>query len=183
MIWSTAMEDAVHAWIVSGSGLAADHVIWSDRGPLPSGPYISMRLLSIESVSRDAIRSATDGDDIVHSLSGPRQATLELTAFSAAAVGPEQGVVILDRVFAARELPSVSLLLRAANLGVGRRGRTRLFSGTRSGMFDPRAIVEIQLHTTSEISEVGSAIERVRLTTTTAETGDVETWVPEEPPP
>lgn len=40
-----AIEDALQAWIVAGSGLASDHVTWGGQtAPRPTGEFISMRL-------------------------------------------------------------------------------------------------------------------------------------------
>lgn len=41
----TTIEDAIQSWIVTGSGLASDHVIWAAQGaPRPVGEFIDMRL-------------------------------------------------------------------------------------------------------------------------------------------
>jgi len=51
--WTT-VEDAIQAWIVAGSGLAADHVIWSDQGgPRPVGQYVAMRVSILANRGRD----------------------------------------------------------------------------------------------------------------------------------
>lgn len=49
-----ALEDAIHAWIVAGSGLAAGQVIWyGQNGPAPSGTYITVRMRSIRPTGND----------------------------------------------------------------------------------------------------------------------------------
>lgn len=51
-----AVEDAIQAWMVAGSGLAADHVIWTQQtAPRPTGEYIAMRLSGPMGVGRDWI--------------------------------------------------------------------------------------------------------------------------------
>lgn len=51
--WTT-VEDAIHAWVAAGSGLAATSVVWeAQQGPRPAGPYISMRLGGVEAQGRD----------------------------------------------------------------------------------------------------------------------------------
>lgn len=53
----TAMEDALHAWVVAGSGLPATSVLWENQGASrPDGPFISMRLSSIEARGQDWIQ-------------------------------------------------------------------------------------------------------------------------------
>lgn len=49
-----AMEDAIHAWVVAGSGLPATSVRWAQQtDPRPAGPYISVRLRSLRGVGHD----------------------------------------------------------------------------------------------------------------------------------
>jgi hypothetical protein len=50
----TTIEDAIQAWIVTGSGLASDHVIWTQQtAPRPSGMFIAMRLIGIDGADWD----------------------------------------------------------------------------------------------------------------------------------
>jgi hypothetical protein len=50
----TTIEDAIQAWLVAGSGLASDHVIWGGQGnPRPAGEFIEMRLTVLEHRGRD----------------------------------------------------------------------------------------------------------------------------------
>lgn len=49
-----ALEDAIFAWILFGSGLAADHVIWAaQNSPAPSGPYVTIRMRTIRPLGND----------------------------------------------------------------------------------------------------------------------------------
>ena len=49
-----AMEDAIHAWVVAGSGLPATSVRWAQQtDPRPAGPYISVRIRSLRPVGQD----------------------------------------------------------------------------------------------------------------------------------
>lgn len=51
---NTAIEDAIHAWVVAGSGLAAGSVIWSmQAGPRPPAPYIAMRIANVTPIGHD----------------------------------------------------------------------------------------------------------------------------------
>jgi hypothetical protein len=53
LAWST-IEDAIQSWIVLGSGLASDHVIWAQQNaPAPVGEFISMRMSVLEPRGRD----------------------------------------------------------------------------------------------------------------------------------
>lgn len=160
----TVVEDAIYAWVVAGSGLAAGQVIWAPEatggGPAPSGTYISMRWLDINRVSDDWTIPRDVGGQIIHHVRGTRHPTLELTCFAGARYGAGRAAQILDRVLTAIRLPTVAAALRAGDVGIGKRGKIRVASGQRSSMFDPRAIVEVGLHTTIDISEPGHSIER-----------------------
>lgn len=161
------VENAIHAWIVAGSGLDADHVIWSAEatggGPMPSGTYVEMRLLATDTVSEDWVISRNESETIVNHVRGTRHPTLELTCFAGGRYGANRAQSILTRVLAALRLPRVAALLRSSEVGIGDRGKVRVLEGRRSTMFDPRAVVEVELHTCIDITDIGSAIERVEM--------------------
>lgn len=53
----TAIEDAIHAWVVAGTGLPGTSVLWENQGaPRPAGAFVSMRLSSIEARGHDWIQ-------------------------------------------------------------------------------------------------------------------------------
>ncbi len=48
------IQSAIKAWVVGGSRLATDHVIWADlKGPRPSTPYIELALTTIVNPAHD----------------------------------------------------------------------------------------------------------------------------------
>lgn len=164
----TALEDAIFHWVRTGTGFDADHVIWGGvraGGPMPAGPYVSMRLLGLQTVSGDWLIPRREGSAIVYHIRGTRHPTLELTLRGAPGYGSQRAELALSRVLAAVHLPSVGAKLRTGGVGVGRRGPIRTLPGMRSMMFDPVATVEIGLHIGVDIAEVGSAIEHVTIET------------------
>jgi len=161
----TALEDTVHAWVVAGSLLAADHVIWGGRGPAPAGPYIELAMHGAQRVANDWIEPRNESGQVMYHVRGVRQVTLELTCIAAERYGEARPEAILDRVLTAAELPSIATVLRRAEVGIGTRGPVRAVPGVRSGLFDPRAIAEVELYIASELAERGSAIKRVSVTT------------------
>jgi hypothetical protein len=161
----TAVENAIHAWVVSGSGLDAEHVIWAG-GPTPAGLYISMRIINVDSVSDDWLISRRTADGgIVHHARGTRHPILELTCFAGERYGAKRAEMVLARVTAALVLPSVAAALRKGDVGVGTFEKARVVEGRRSGMFDPRAIVEVMLHIKIDVSEVGGEFRTVQVAT------------------
>lgn len=161
-----AIEDAIHAWVVRGSGLAASNVIWGDRGRLPTGTFIALRFTANRRVSSDWLRAErTAGGAIIQHARGTRHPTLELEARAAELTSGAQAGWLLERVLAARTLPTVQQRLQRAGVGVGTIGPVRVIPGVKSQMFDPRATVEVGLHTMITVSEAGSAIESVDVET------------------
>lgn len=165
----SAVEAALQTWAVRGSGLDADHVVWAREGygpdPVPTGTYISLRLKNIDSVSDDWLISRRVGTQIVHHSRGTRHPTLEVTCVAGGRYGSSRAQMILARFTAALELPSVQAALRAGAVGVGTFGPVRVVEGRRSGLFDPRAIVEIDLHIGVDVSEVGAEFRTAEVTT------------------
>jgi len=166
---TTAWEDAIYQWVVYGSGLAPEQVIWANvggsvAGPAPSGLYISMRIVDVDSVSDDWLISRRENGGVVSHARGTRHPTLELRCFAGEATGARRAELVLARVTAALELPSVGKVLRKGDVGVGTFGKVRVMPGTRSGMLDPLAMVEVQLHIKVDVSEPGGEFVSVQAT-------------------
>lgn len=164
----TVLENAIQAWVVAGSGLDDQHVIWTGDGPggpMPAGTYISMRLLREEIVSQDWLIPRREGTRVVVHARGTRQPTLELSCSSDFEYGQRRPGQILSRVLASLRLPSVRAVLRAGGVGVGVRGPIRTVPGVRSMMFDPKAVCEVGLHTMVDVSEVGADVATVGVQT------------------
>lgn len=167
---TTAWEDAIYQWVVIGSGLAPSQVIWANvggsvAGPAPAGLYISMRIVDVDSVSDDWLISRRENGGVVSHARGTRHPTLELRCFAGEATGARRAELVLARVTAALELPSVGKVLRKGDVGVGTFGKVRVMPGTRSGMLDPLAMVEVQLHIKIDVSEPGGEFVSVDATT------------------
>lgn len=159
-----AIEDAIFAWVRAGTGYAESNILWQDRGPIPPGAYISMVMWESARVSSDWIKTERTADDrIIYHVAGTRHPTLTLTAFSGPNTGSGAPDFVLSRIVAAYALPSVKRSLLAAGVGVGTVGKIRSMGGMRGTMYDPRASIQITLHTklTTTVFEVGSSIEHV----------------------
>ncbi len=159
---------AIAEWVRVSSGLATGQVYWSrQRGETPPGTCIAMTLDGEIAVAQDwlVIQDAADpqpGADLEFVLTGPRVSRLVLECLigdqSWMSVRPDQ---ILSRVLASRNLPTRSAALRAAGIGFGPIGPVQSLNIERASIFDPRARVELAIHTISEVSELGTWIETV----------------------
>lgn len=144
-------------------------MIWASRGgaggPAPRGLYIAMQLLDVDRVSDDWTIPRREAAGIVHHVRGTRHPTLELRCFAGDSTGGLRAELVLTRVGAAVPLPSVAKALRMGDVGVGRFGKVRAVPGTRSGLLDPLALVEVTLHIKIDVSETGGEFTSVGLTT------------------
>lgn len=167
VVVNSVVSNAIHSWIVSGSGLSADKVIWKDQtGPRPSTPFVMMSIESIRNPGldwRDAERldNPDSGEEIRYSVRGMRVARLTLECFGEA-TGDTNPVSVLDATLSASALPSIRNALRTAKIGIGTIEPVRSLTGLiNSVMREPRAMVTVGLHLTSELSELGTNIETV----------------------
>lgn len=176
-------ENAIHAWVFQASGLAADHVLWEGRHPYPSGAWILMRASASGTFGRPWItREASGVDEVEYKAQGLRQSTLQLQAIAGDEGGEASCVALLELVLKKRILPTFAQALSAGGVGVLREGPVQWIPAGRANgeIFEPRAVVDIELTLASEVSEVGPAIKHVELE------GDVglgteTTWAPDPP--
>lgn len=174
---TTAWENAIYHWVLTGSELAPSQVIWADvgnGGPAPTGLYISMRIIDVDQVSDDWLIPRRVGGAIVHHVRGTRHPMLELRCFAGDSTGARRAELVLARVMAAVMLPSVAKALRQGDVGVGTGGPVRVLPGVRSGMLDPLAMVTVQLHIKIDVSEAGAEFVSVDATTPGGTTQRVE---------
>ncbi len=189
---------AISDWIRNNCDLVADAdgrgpVIWAgQKAPRPNAPYIAVTISGDREIAQDWMRvsdvaeeDAEPGADQLFTVTGPRVETLKLECFATsedwATVRPER---VLRRILASRRLPSVAQAFRAANIGFGPVGAMQTQQLERSTLFEPRASVTIALHTISEVSELGTWIERLEITPTIKQADDAVITLPAiiEPP-
>jgi hypothetical protein len=152
----TAIENAIHSWVVASSQLSAANVIWAaQRGPIPTSQYILLRLADVKTVGRDW----TDYESTVQ-VRGVRTLRLSMQAFNGAPLGSSSNMAILERVIL---LAANSDLLRDGGVGLGPIGTINIIDGNRSTLLEPRAVVDIEIHVASELVGTGTTIEHVEV--------------------
>lgn len=169
-------QAAIQAWIVAGSGLAADRVRWSGQGGnIPTGvPWISITVLADQPtgspwVDVEDATSPTAGAEIVHVARSQHAGTLSIQMFNAAAVGSSSGIAVLRRLRAAARLPTVRAALEAGGVGLGSFTAARNVPALQNATyFEPRGVIECRIHTVCEIrpddgGEAGTYIETVEI--------------------
>lgn len=151
------IQEAIRTiWVLPASGLAADRVYFAQPdapSPAPS-PRVVISLGDIDHVgAADEVMREYDalaplGQEIVHTVSGLREMTLTIEAFSSKADGTEQANdarALASRVSAFAGLPTVRPPLNAAGVGILRRERIRWVPGVVRAGFEGRAILEVVL--------------------------------------
>lgn len=167
--WAT-IENALHAWVVAGSGLPAEKVIWAQQdAPRPAPPFIAMRLRNPQRIGQDWLdvvdAGVTPGQEIQIKSRGTRTMTLSLQAFSAASTGINAAVMQLDAVRSVSNLPTVRDALNTAGLGLGPFEGVQSLDGVLSeSVFEPRATMGALLFLSSEVSEFATYIETAEIT-------------------
>lgn len=162
------IKHTVRAWVIRGSALADDHVIWTLGKRAPSGPYIHLRL-KIDTIGQDLVRSTpnptpTSGNDATYTVVGSRLVTLTITCYSSDDInsGARSVEQILNDVLTAASLPSVSDSFRAAKIGSLKFGTVESAGAIiDTSFFEPRAVVTVTFHTVAQMSETGPAIDSV----------------------
>ena len=168
LAWDTEQIGAVHAWLVAGSGLAADHVIWSDQGAARrTGTWISVLLLSFVPQGQDwlAVEEAetpVPGANITQLARGMREVTLSIQCFAGDAVGTASPMGVLSQLIARSRLPSVRALLADASIGLAELGPVTSRGGLiNTSKLEPRAVMTVRLFCGSEVSESGASVEHI----------------------
>jgi len=169
--WNSSVENAIHAWVVAGSGLPADKVIWSlQTGPLLELPYITMRCAVVSTSGLDWIdlefaANPTPENEVDYIVRGSRRALLELQCYADATdVTGMAAQSILGNVIASARLPSIRSALNTAKIGVSVAEPIQFLGQVADSVgFEPRAITRIPMHLVNEISETGTFIETVQI--------------------
>ncbi len=164
-----AIQKALHNWVVACTGLDADKVIWSQQyAPRPTQAAINLKLAFVQDDGMPWVDYETDPLDDTLLIAKQRsllKAVFTLEAYTNTGVGLDMASAILWRINAKRKLPTPSAILEDANIGVIEFGRIKNIGGTQDlVIFEPRALVDIMLHITSEDEESENTIETVEIT-------------------
>jgi hypothetical protein len=164
-----AVNSAIATWILTGSQLSADRVIWArQKAGVRPKPYIEMRITRTKHgtqwlVTKDAI-SPTPGRELEYTAQGAPVATLTLRCFASDAIDDDSPEEILSRVQLAAQFPTILEGLRAAGIGLGRFEDVSSMDGViNSTILEPRASMSVSLHLAAQMSEFGTYIETYEL--------------------
>lgn len=166
--WAT-LEDAVRAWVVAATGLAADRVYFADQDlPISEvAPRVSIRLGDLVPVGQDSVDHDYDpsrpaGEEIEITAKGMRTLAVDLQAFAPTTVGP--GTTARSLLAAAQahlSLPSVRTTLNSAGLGLLQQGTVQRVPQPRQAMQEDRSTLSVLFAVSQSVSERLGYIETV----------------------
>ena len=166
----TTAEDAIHAWLVAATGLAADRVVWAHQpGTTRPSPSLTMRVLSLTGVGADGVTHTFDplagpGEEITFTSEGRRVLAVSVQAYSDAVSGSGTAHDYLSRAQAALALPTTRDALRAAGLGAFNPGAITDLSAIRETRFQSRAAMTVQFHCVDSATGRTTYIETAEVT-------------------
>jgi hypothetical protein len=105
------------------------------------------------------------GQEITYYSRGLVRLRLMLTCWTSPGVGLNTASMILRRIAAKRELPSIAGILDTAGIGLNSMEHVHAVHGLKDAvLFEPRATMDIYLNVPSEETEGGTIIETVDVT-------------------
>jgi hypothetical protein len=151
----TAIEDALAAWALAGSGLPVGSVIWAYQGgPRPQPPYLALSLTDVRQIGHDWADREDEPGGIKLLHRGPRMATLDLQLFG----GVHPVAQLADTLSA---LGPFADELDHAGIGIGDTAPVQLVAGRVNTLLEPRAVASVELHLFSELESYAEYIARV----------------------
>lgn len=174
--WPT-IETAIRSWVIAGSGLDPSKVFFAGQGSTrPLAPFITIQVVDVKPLGRDWTDTddnptPTPGNEIITTVRGERECTLQLQCFGTSggpgsqAFGASSCRALIERVFTACNLPSNAVALDDAGVGIGYFNTVQAMGAIiNSTTWEPRAVGTMMFYLASEMSETGTYIETVEVT-------------------
>ncbi len=176
--WAT-IKDALHAWIVAGSGLAAGRVIFSGQNlgrPPGDDASITIKFSGIVteklwSITYKDNPSPSPGAELLKIAKAEAEITYQLTCWPpSTATDATEAHSYLQEVIANGQLDARKEVLKAAGIGFPRFETVLPLDGfVNVTRFEPRAVVTFRFYTTAQITQSITYIETVNVELDTTE--------------
>jgi hypothetical protein len=158
MIDWTAIENAIHAWFATATGL---ETIWASQdAPQPGCPFAMLKRITpgVREHEQDELRSIEDpeagpGEEIVISVAGPRVFTVSCQVFANSDAPGANADHYLGFAEAALELPSVRRTLRAAHAVPVEIISAQDLDRVAGGRWRSRSNMDVRFRTISSVGE------------------------------
>ena len=173
MDW-TAMEDALHAWVVASTGYPANRVLWRDQDANAKvADRITLHISGPIVLGTDEQASSTDllqpaGQEITLSVRGDREWSLQVECFTGATTTTSDAKSILTNLQTVGQLPSKLALLDAQGITVFDHGSVQYTPEIREVAYQGRALLLMRFYSRDVASEKTGYIAEVEITDTVA---------------
>lgn len=158
----TTIKNAIQAWVVAGSGLAGNHVVWGSlrdsRGnpvPRPSGMFISLQIAGLRSPGFDDANTYTEASNVLsQTLQGPRVLVLFMQVFQGSPTGGSDigALSLLNDLLAAVARDDIAQALQLAKVSIGSYDDAQYVPGAyNDAKQELRAFTTVRLHVRSRI--------------------------------
>lgn len=174
MNW-TAIEDALHAWVVASTGYATARVLWRDQNtinaPLPD--HITLHLNGPLVIGTDEQLDQTDllqppGQEITLSVQGDREWSLEVQCYTGQTTTSADAKGILSTLQTVGQLPSKRALLTAQGVTLFDVGTVQYTPEVREIAYQGRAVLLMRFYSRDAASEKTGYIAQIEITDTQA---------------
>lgn len=173
MDW-TAIEDALHAWVVSSTGYASNRVLWRDQDANAKvADRITLHLSGPIVLGTDELKSKTDllqpaGQEVTLSVQGDREWSLQVECYTGQVTTSSDAKSILSKLQTEGQLPSKLALLDAQGITLFDLGSVQYTPDIQEVGYQGRALVLMRLYSRDVASEKTGYIAEVEITDTVA---------------
>lgn len=173
MDW-TAIEDALHAWVVSATGYAAARVLWRDQNANAKvADHITLHLSGPIVLGTDELKSKTDllqpaGQEVTLSVQGDREWSLQVECYTGQVTTSSDAKSILSKLQTEGQLPSKLALLDAQGITLFDIGSVQYTPEIREVAYQGRALLLMRLYSRDVASEKTGYIAEIEITDTVA---------------
>lgn len=164
-----AVENALHAWAVTGLGLAAGQVIWSESNAPPPAtkPFATLKLVGPSrlglggQLTEETVLTNPSGEEIVRTLTEHQEWKLSIQILATPTSGAGTAFGLLNAAALKLRLPSALAALRAAGVAVVEVGDTQDLTALFATDFESRALLDVRLRTVDTATENTGYIDTV----------------------
>ncbi len=173
MDW-TAIEDALHAWVVDSTGYPANRVLWRDQNANAKvADHITLHLSGPIVLGTDEVKSTTDllqppGQEVTLSVRGDREWSLQVECFTGQVTTSSDAKSILSALQTVGQLPSKLAILDAQGITLFDLGNIQYTPDINEVGYQGRALVLMRLYSRDVASEKTGYIAEVEITDTVA---------------
>lgn len=158
------IEDALHAWVSSASGLP---VVWAEQTGArpPESAFATLRLGpllqvgAVDSVVHNYDVSRDPGEEIELEVQSAREFSVGVQVFTATTVGDSGARAIAQRTQSALYLPSARAALAAVGVSPFDPGQVQILNRVVGTRFESRALFEVRCYVEMTLSEFTTWIE------------------------